>query len=57
MGLNKNSIFKQTNSITGTQYDPSVLTSITGGTQEDTSTLASRTGDYNKSSNGTPVKE
>ena len=44
MGLNDYSIFKKINIITGTQDDPSELTSITGGTQDDPSAFTSRTG-------------
>ena len=56
MGFKNDAILKQINFITGTQYDPSALTSITDGTQDDPSTLPLRMVDSNKSSNLTPDK-
>ena len=56
IGLNNYAIFKKINVITGTQDDPSALTSKTGVTQDDPSTLSSITDDPKKSSNMTPDK-
>ena len=55
MGCNDNDIFK-IDVITGTQDDPTALTSRTGGTQDYNSMLNSRTVYFNKSSNVTPYK-
>ena len=56
MGLNDYAIFKKINAITGTQYDTSASTAITGGTQYEYSTLISRIVDSKKSSNVTQYK-
>ena len=56
IGLNDYAILKQVNVITGTQYDPSSLTLITGVTKDDPSMMNSRSGDSKISSNLTPDK-
>ena len=56
MGLNSYAVLNKINVITGTEDDPSVLTSRTSKTQDYPSTLTSRTGDSKISSNVTTDK-
>ena len=56
MCINKDSLLKQINVITGNQDDPSALNSRIYGTEDGPTTLTSITGDSKKSSNVTPNK-